>query len=448
MQTQTVVDLSAVYDPRRNKKQMVFHTAIETYKLFGGAMGGGKTAALINEGQQLNLDYKGNVGLLLRKTFPSFRLTVLPQMKRFIDNKLIVNWNQSSKEIIYKNGSILWYGSFGDNPDDWQKFMSGEYGWIAIDQAEEFAENDFKMLATRLRLNVPNISYHFLLSCNPNPGWIKERFIEREIKDHVFIPSLPQDNIDNLPKDYIPKMEALLDDNQRKALLHGDWSAIDEPDCPYDNESIRQAQKREIPASLPISIGCDVARGGLNETVICYKEGNKVSLYSQAQGHDTMRTAGNIWQCVIELIEKWKDKIADIKIRVDADGLGAGVVDRLNEEQETKEKELKIKIEIIEIHGSAKSSDSVKYKNLRADLHWQLREQLTGLDLPDERELTSQLMGIKYFVNSAGQIQIVAKEKIKEKLGRSPDVAEAVIYTVTDYESDDVFLGASKNTYY
>ena len=121
-----IVDLSAVYDPRRNEKQLQFHRAPETYKLYGGAMGGGKTAALINEGIALNLDYPGNFGLLMRKTWPEFRDTVLPQLEHFIDRRLIANWNLSEKIIFFRNGSRMRYGGIGEGQDDWQKFMSGE----------------------------------------------------------------------------------------------------------------------------------------------------------------------------------------------------------------------------------------------------------------------------------------------------------------------------------
>ena len=214
------------YDPERNKKQLLFHEAPEMYKLFGGAMGGGKTGALINEGQMLGFDYPGNFGLLLRRTWPSFRDTVFPQMEKFIEKKTITNWNKTEKYVYYRNGSKLHYGGLGDDPDDWENFMSGEYGWIAWDQAEQFTREQFDMLATRLRLNIPGIRYFFLLSCNPNVGWIKELFLEQNLEDHVFIPSLPEDNKENLPKDYIPRMKRLLTDLSYKALMGGDWDAV------------------------------------------------------------------------------------------------------------------------------------------------------------------------------------------------------------------------------
>lgn len=450
MEVQTI-DLSKRYDPRTNARQMVFHAAPETYKLYGGAMGGGKTAALINEGQQLSLDYPGNFGLLIRKTWPSFQDSVLPQVEKFIDTRLIADWNHSSKHITYKNGSKIRYGGLGDRPDDWEKWMSGEYGWIAIDQAEQFTELEFQMLATRLRLKLPGILYFFLLSCNPNIGWIKGTFIESNRDDHIFIPALPTDNQANLPVDYIFRMKKILTPKQQQALLDGDWEAVGEPDNVYAYLEIQKATKRHTTPSLPIEIGVDVARSGDDESVIVLREGLQVRIYSQAKGHDTMRTTGKIWRCCQEVIPRWGPELKEIKIKVDADGLGAGVVDRLKEQRHEKgeqytamilkavgkkkreelvKAEYRLRIRILEIHGSGRAREPAKFKNLRAEIHFGMLSLLSELDLPTDREVTTQLMAIKYKINSAGQYEIMAKDQIKKKLGRSPDQAEGVIYAL------------------
>jgi len=172
-----------------------------------------------------------------------------------------------------------------------------------------------------------------------------------------------------------------------------------------------------------------------------------------------MRTTGEIWRCCQDrIIPKWKDTLDLITIKIDADGVGGGVVDRLKEQKtekqelytelvlkivpQTRREELKkagyrLKIKIIEIHGAAKARDPIHFKNQRAEIHWGLRELLSDLDIPDDRELTTQLMAIKYKQNSAGQIEIIPKEKIKEKLGRSPDYAEAVIYSLAEVKQKE-----------
>jgi phage terminase large subunit len=453
MQAQTItVDLTERYDPRTNVRQMEFHRAPETYKLYGGAMFGGKTAALINDGIQLSFEYPGNFGLLMRKTWPSFRDTALPQLEKFLDDRLVKEWNHSNKQIVLINGSKIRYGGIGDGPDDWKSFMGGEYGWIALDQAEEFSETEFQMLSTRLRLRLPNIKYHFLLSCNPDPGWIKRRFLEKPEPDYIFIPALPSDNAKNLPPGYIDRMNEMLGENQRRALMQGDWEAVGAPDNVYAYAKVKAAMARTAERALPVQIGVDVARSGDDQSVIYLCEGMKLTLHNKAQGHDLMQTTGEVWRCITErVIPFWGIKLAKIRIKVDADGLGAGVVDRLREQRTEKEGEFtqlifsklseaekataikagyKFKIYIEEIHGAAKASEPSRFKNLRAEIHWGLREMMDNIALPDDRELLSQLMAIKYKINSAGQIEILAKDEIKEKLGRSPDDAEAVIYTL------------------
>lgn len=462
-----VLEIELKYDPERNKKQLEFHQAPEMYKLFGGAMGGGKTAALINEGQELCFDYPGNFGLLLRRTFPSFIDTVYPQLEKFIDRRTISGWNETKKYIYYRNGSRIRYGGLGEREDDWDKFMSGEYGWIAIDQAEQFTEHQFIMLATRLRLNLPGIRYFFLLSCNPNIGWIKERFLEKNLEDHTFIPSLPEDNKENLPDNYISNMKKILTPVSYKALMEGDWEAVGEPDNLYLYLAIRAAMKRRVKASLPLEIGVDVARAERHtsdETVITLREGLRVEIYNSAKGHDLMKTTGLIWKCVAErILPQWekegiettKEKKSTLKItiKVDADGLGSGVVDRLKEQRSDKqalytqwvlknvskekkkklaEENFRVYIKIIEIHGAGSAKNPIKFKNVRSEIHWGLRELLDIISLPNDRELLTQLMSIKYDRNSAGQLFIIPKDKIKEKLGRSPDQAESVIYSLAD----------------
>lgn len=454
MITQPVtVDLSARYDPRRNPKQVMFHSRPEMYKLYGGALGGGKTGAIVNEAIQLLLDYPGNFGLLMRKTWPSFRDTALPQLEKFMPRELVSFWNLTDKIIGLLNGSRLRYGGIGDGKDDWQNFMGGEYGFIALDQAEEFSEQEFKMLSTRLRLKLPEIRYYFLLTCNPSQGWLKERFIETSRPNHIFIPALPTDNLANLPSDYLQNMLQILDENQVKALLKGDWNAAGAPDDLYSYLQLKEAFDRKPEGGFPIEYGVDAARSGDDKTAITRREGMTVRLVFSAQGLDLMRSTGEIWRDIfaLPLAKLIKDGLKRITIKVDADGLGAGIVDRLEEqkaekealvmgsimaglskkEQEEIEKSgFKFRFDIVEIHGAAAARDKVRFRNQRAEIHWGLRELLKDLSLPLPREVMSQFLSIKYKVNSAGQIEIIEKDKIKEKLGRSPDEAEAVIYAL------------------
>ena len=76
-------------------------------------------------------------------------------------------------------------------------------------------------------------------------------------------------------------------------------------------------------------------------------------------------------------------------------------------------------------------------RNLRAAIHWYFRELLdpkNGHDvaLPPHPQLLADLTAPHWKLTPAG-IQIDEKIKIKERIGRSPDVGEALMYAAAPW---------------
>ena len=184
-----VVDLRKLYKPF--EKQIIAHTRPERFVLFGGAVGGGKSVWLCNEGLQLSLETPGNVGYLCRHELTSLLRTTLMTLERYLPSEIVAQHHQTENFYRLINGSLIFYGGLGDDQKAIDRLKSLELGWFAIDQAEETTENHFFLLASRLRLNIPKIRYKGILSANPAPGWVKHRFIEQKLPDHIFIRSLP-----------------------------------------------------------------------------------------------------------------------------------------------------------------------------------------------------------------------------------------------------------------
>ena len=68
--------------------------------------------------------------------------------------------------------------------------------------------------------------------------------------------------------------------------------------------------------------------------------------------------------------------------------------------------------------------------NLRAEAYWRLQEALDPakggkLALPDDAELLTEICAVRWQPRS-GKVQLEPKDKIKERIGRSPDKADAV----------------------
>lgn len=397
-----------------NPRQALFHAAPETNKLYGGAMGGGKTWALCAEAIALSCDYPGNRGYICRHELTSFKRSTGLTLDLLLSRAgLIERHHQTDHFYLLKNGSVIYYGGLGDDLNAIDKLKSMELGWFAIDEASETTEAFFLMLGSRLRLQLPGIKYFGLLASNPDPGWLKQRFIGQKLPDHIFIPALPKDNPD-LPAGYVDRLKELFPADWVARFLEGDWDAFEGENNIFPYKAITEACGRILEPGSPRALGVDVARSlGGDESVVALRRGSVGSLAAYIRTNDLMVVAG--------LVAKAKRENAPIDtLNVDADGVGGGVVDRLRES----------KHEVNEFHGGGKSSDPERFKNLKAEIYWGFRERLTAgtVALPDDLELKAQLTSCTYKTTPSGQLEITSKEEMARKGIKSPDRAEAMIY--------------------
>lgn len=166
----------------------------------------------------------------------------------------------------------------------------------------------------------------------------------------------------------------------------------------------------------------DVARKGDDRTCLYRNRGGKIRKIWETHAEDTMRTAGKAKKELDDLDNQ-------VPMVVDVIGVGAGVFDRMAEQG----------CPVIAFNASNKALDPKKYKNLRAEHWWLLREKFEDgeIDLdPDDEELASELQSVKWWINSSGQIQIESKEDMKKRGLPSPDHGDAVMMSTVD---DNIF---------
>jgi len=178
-------------------------------------------------------------------------------------------------------------------------------------------------------------------------------------------------------------------------------------------------------------MGADIARGGGDRIVIIIRDHRAVRYMEIRQHKSLMNTAGRI----MRLADQWG--IPGERVHIDDIGMGGGVTDRLHE----------LDFAVDGVNFAAKGNDPDAYLNLRAECFWRVRDALnptsgaTRLGIPNEyRELATECTVPHLDFTSRGQIKIEAKDSIKKRLGRSPDLADALALSYRPYYSVDIFI--------
>ena len=198
------------------------------------------------------------------------------------------------------------------------------------------------------------------------------------------------------------------------------WRVISEEDaaqCRY-----KDADFTDDPDAVRVG-GIDVGGGG-DRTVIVERVGVAVGRIASFSDRDPMRTVGNL----VHKIEEWN--LA--KVRIDVVGIGWGVAGRLREV--LKERGSKCVVQYVNF--AERSSQPKRFLNIRAEAWWNGRElsrakalSLAGLDDDAIAELTMPRYEV---VDSSGKVKIEKKDEIRERLGRSPDIADALLLAFFD----------------
>ena len=175
------------------------------------------------------------------------------------------------------------------------------------------------------------------------------------------------------------------------------------------------AAKDEVPDSQddqPVELGVDVARFGSDRTVICARKGDRVIDMESFTKKDTMETAG--------LVNEFVKRHSPSCVRVDAIGVGAGVVDRL--------RELGVP-GVTGINVARRATNQEHFANLKAELYDGLRErfQQGRIRIPNDQKLISELASIRYSFSSSGQVRIEDKDDLRSRGKPSPDLADALM---------------------
>lgn len=431
---------------------------------YGGAAGGGKTDLIC--GLTLN-EHKRTITFRREAT----QLTgIESRMEELVGHTQGYNSTKKVWKLLAADGTAREIQFAGvPHPKDVKRFQGNPHDLINFDEATEFLESQIRFLMGWNRTADPNQRCRVMMTFNPpttvEGRWVFSYFapwldkthpnpaepgelrwfttiagkdvelpgpdpieVDGEMvrpKSRTFIPAKVEDNVYYMRSGYKAQLQAL-PEPLRSQMLYGDfmagveddeWQVI--PTAWLDAAMERWVERPKPKRGKMDSIGVDVSRGGRDATVLYARFGNwfdRPAVYPGKSIQDGPTVLGKV-------IEMRRDRAV---VHIDVIGVGSSPYDFLVENE----------IQTVPVDSGAGSASlsrngQMKFKNMRAELAWALREALdpeTGdnLQIPPDPELMQEACAMRWKPTSQG-ILINPKDEIKENIGRSPNKLDALL---------------------
>jgi len=183
-------------------------------------------------------------------------------------------------------------------------------------------------------------------------------------------------------------------------------------------------------AEEKIVVACDVATSGMDDCQIYGGRNGEITASKTISGSTDLRIVAQECYMMKQMIH------ANCYV-YDGNGVGDGLGTILQMIDHDPNKT------IIKVKGSEKASDPVQYQNKRAELYFKTRNQMldgwrkmpTSDNGGEYDMLQDELTSIEWITNSkTDRVQIEDKDDIKDKLGNSPNKADAYVLLSYGFE--------------
>ena len=393
-----------------------------TQILYGGSAGSGKSFLgclwLIN--QCINL--KGTRWVLARNQITLLKqtsLVTLFEVLKVCGLQQDTHFTFHGQDNIMKfyNGSEILLKDIVYRPSDPNyDFLGGlEISGAVIEEVANVSFKAVNVLLSRCRwkLDEYDIIPKIFLTTNPGKNFVYSEFYkpskEGTLKPYrKFVQALPTDN-PFLPDAYIDALKQL-DEQSKRRLLYGDWEYTEDAIINYDMLIEMFNPSAEGTGEYYMSI--DVARLGKDKSVISVWHGLNCIKIHQIE----KMTIDKQVKIINDYIREYD--ISRSRIIADSDGIGGGLVDY-------------VKCKAF-VNGS-KALKGKNFRNLRSQCYFMLAEYInkglltvsSSFKWGGREELIRELECIQLQnTDKDGKVEVITKDKIKQMIGRSPDLAD------------------------
>lgn len=487
------------YEPfRSNAAQSLFRQAATSGEfdtlMAAGTISSSKTygiAALIVE---LCLEYPETAVMVVRAKRESLEDSTIPDFLSVLNPARLRKFNRSKLNLYLDNGSLIQFRSANEQADPTFLWLRGKKFDIGfVDECDGCSREFISAFQSRVgikrkrsRLAVKPCPPLTFFACNPNIAWPKENYslavhAPQKLKEkrYYFQIFTIKDNAEHITEAKKAQWKRLMTPAMYRRFVEGSWDAmadleqlflfedmdrcrpyIPPPPLPAYVDTTTGHEYPERPGKWKKYLGVDPARYGPDKCAFLIMDGPNIH---RLEFHtSTSIPAVALRTKAIMAAEG----ITPDHVTIDADGLGAGVIDVLAEDH----------IFVNAHKGAATADDAAFYwedptnpaskinmdnaaftfYNKRAQSHWETMQMLRagkignfsadalgwqddemGNSVNLEENLRQDLASIHYlFAKGTKAILIEAKEDIKKRLHRSPDFADVLILAVQAYLND------------
>ena len=401
--------------------------------LYGGGAGGGKSALGCLRLIELCQRYAGIRCLMGRSKLKALKETTLNSFFQLANDLNIgdqFKYNAQSNIIYWNNGSEILLKDLFLYPSDphFDSLGSLEISFAFIDECNQCTYKAVQVVKSRLRYKLKEfgIMPKMLMTCNPAKNWTYSEFYNPSLsnslrKDRKFIQALPTDN-PHLPDSYIRTLESL-DEASKKRLLYGDWEFDDNPYSLFDYNNILNLFTNEFIKPTQIRyLTCDIAYTGSDKFVLIVWAGLVIEKIIAIDKIDDTQVSKKINELRIEYRIPLKNVIYD------ADGLQTFTRNSANSGVLSGATQFNNNAVPIKVNGKKEN-----YKNLKTQCYFMLAEMCKdNLLFIQEKNYRTQIIQELEQINRLafsddGKLALEKKDAIRERIGRSPDFADAIM---------------------
>lgn len=344
------------------------------------------------------------------QTYKALREVLFREIENLLIHLGIEYKYNIGQKFVLENGSEI-FGATNENPTGVLGFT--DIDGAVIDEAAYASQDFFNYVADRLRgENIRNPKMRLITSPSNSLAskWFKD-LCEKNPQCVIHVTSL--DNYKTSPefKEELKRRYGEGTPLYRQQVL-GEFIETDTSDALITIDKF---------SGLPVLsegndywIGCDIARFGVDRTCIILRNNSQIVKMVTLHQADSHTIVSNIERlCIGKHIKG---------IYLDGTGgYSSGVYDIMKLTHDN----------VYEINFGGKSPDELCSNN-RSFIYRRLKDALESGFFVEDKDLREEICAQRIMLNARGLFQLVPKDEIKEYLGKSPDLSDALALSFYD----------------